>query len=134
MSSAPLVAIKGAKSIIPGYGADGAPFGVLVPSGDVVSGIRPRRKTRTGTTRSASALELPPTWLDTLLGFKSIATTHTTHAVAQAAIESGLDWSRTGSELRKPSFNPEIDSMLTAAVRNVLQHHATSASNFSAAR
>ena len=134
MVSAVPVAIKRAKAIIPGYGSDGAPFGLLVPSSDVVAGIRPRRKTRVGSSRAPSASELPPSWLDTLLGFKSIATTHTTHAAAQAAISSGLDWLDASNELRKPSFNADIESMLTAAVRDVLQHHAASASNFSAAR
>lgn len=134
MVSAPLVAIKGAKAIIPGYGSDGVAFGLLVPSSDVVSGIRPRRKTRVGASRAASASELPPSWLDTLLGFKSIATTNTTHAVAQAAISSGLDWAHSASEVRKPGFNPDIEAMLKAATREVLQRYAASAGNLAPAR
>src|SRR5580658_764487 len=88
------IAVKSARAIVPGYGPQGHRFGALVPSGEIVAGIRPRRKPRMrgDTAPARPAEDLPESFVRSLLGFESIATTHTTYQVARAAIESGLDW------------------------------------------
>jgi 3-oxoacyl-[acyl-carrier-protein] synthase III len=126
-SSAPpsKIAIKSARAVVPGYGAEGQPYGRLVPSREIVAGIRPRRKLRSrGESGPAKpAEELPTSWLESLLGFESIATTHVTHAAAQEAIASGLDWSAADAKLRKPVANGDVDAMTTRAIVSAVQEY-----------
>lgn len=124
------LAIKSAKSIVPGYGADGAQYGLLVPSTEILAGIRPRRRRA----RTDSSIDLPASWLESLLGFESIATTHVTHRVAAAAVASGLDWPSLGQAVPKPATNHDLDAMVTHALGSALEQYARSRTDFSAAR
>jgi 3-oxoacyl-[acyl-carrier-protein] synthase III len=115
------IAIKSARAVVPGCGPEGHRFGTLVPSGEIVAGIRPRRKPRTrGDTAPARPPEdLPASFVRSLLGFEFIATTHTTYEVARAAIESGLDWVGAAG-LRVPVHNEDVEAMTTQAVADAL--------------
>ena len=113
------IALKSARAIIPGFGPEGEPFGQLVPTSEILAGIRPRRPSLRPSSQENTP-DLPPGWLERLLGFKSIATTNVTHEVANAAIESGLAWDKLGAELVRPAFNADVDAMLTLAVQAAL--------------
>ena len=117
------IAIKSATSIAAGYGAEGARFGSLVASRDVVSGLRPKRKPGTGPGLSQPAEDLPASWLESHLGFESIATTHATRAAAAAAIASDLGWSAAGRERRGPGFNADVEAMTAQAIDGALRQH-----------
>jgi hypothetical protein len=117
------IAIKSAKALVPGYGTSGIPFGRLVPSSDILSGIRPRRAARPGRGdphHAKPAEDLPGSWLKTLLGFESIATTHATQSAVEEAIASGLEWSRASAELRKPPANDDLEAMTTQVIDSAL--------------
>jgi 3-oxoacyl-[acyl-carrier-protein] synthase III len=117
------LAVKSVKSLVPGHGAEGAPFGVLVPTTEILAGIRPRRKPRRSESRDQHVAELPFSLLETLLGFKSIATTNITHRVASAAIGSGLDWEKL-TAAPKPGSNSDLEAMLSRVTADVVEQHA----------
>jgi 3-oxoacyl-[acyl-carrier-protein] synthase III len=117
------IAIKSATSIAAGYGAEGARFGSLVASREIVSGLRPRRKPRTGRGLSQPAEDLPASWLESLLGFESIATTHATRAAAAATVASGLGWGAAGKALRGSGFNADVEAMTAQAIDGALRQY-----------
>ena len=116
------IAIKGARAIVPGYGAEGSRFGSLVPSRDIVSALRPRRKPRSGR-GPQPAEDLPASWLQSLLGFESIATTHVTRAAADDMVASGLEWTAAAKARRVPVFNGDVDAMTARAIAGALQQY-----------
>src|SRR4051812_43970863 len=90
------IAIKCARAVVPGFGSEGQRFGTLVPSREILGGIRPRRRPRISPSesrRSSIPVELPDSWLQKLLGIESIATTHVTQTAVAEAVSSGLEWS-----------------------------------------
>jgi 3-oxoacyl-[acyl-carrier-protein] synthase III len=115
------IAIKSARAVVPGYGPEGRRFGSLVPSSEIVAGIRPRRKPRgqRDSTPPRPAEDLPASWVQSLLGFESVATTHTTYAAAREAIDSGLEWVAAAG-LRVPAYNEDVDAMTTQAIASAL--------------
>ncbi|MCP2303385.1 hypothetical protein LV79_003090 [Actinokineospora globicatena] len=105
------MAITGVSAVVPGYGAVGAEFGELVPSEEIVAGVRPAR-----------GGDLPATFLRDKLGIASVATTHATARFARTAIDRGLDWAKA-DELPRPATNPDVLTMLTRAMEIALVRH-----------
>ena len=116
------IAIKGARAVVPGYGAEGSRFGSLVPSRAIISALRPRRKSRSGLGPQA-AEDLPASWLQSLLGFESIATTHVTRAAADDMVASGLEWNAAAKTGRIPAFNGDVDAMTARAIAGALRQY-----------
>ncbi|AJF66602.1 hypothetical protein [Streptomyces vietnamensis] len=106
------IAIKSVCAIMPGYGAVGEEFGRLVPTAEIVEGIRPGRDK-----------DLPGSFVEDKLGIASVATTHATAAAARAAVDSGLDWDAAAAAIPKPAGNADLWAMLTRAMDIALTRH-----------
>ncbi|MEU8772079.1 hypothetical protein AB0C94_34720 [Streptomyces griseus] len=110
-----MLAIKSARAVTAGYGSQGAPFGRLVPTEELVESIAPKRPSKE---LGGFAVDLSHGFLREKLGIGSVATTHHTDHLTAQALAGGFP---------RSLFNPDVEAMMIQALRLALDDDAPAA-------